>query len=306
MTINKTIAVLRGGLSSEKKVSNKTAKYVSTALKSLGYKILDVEVNDKFLYWAYKNKSHVDVFFNALHGTWGEDGKIQGVLEFLGVPYTHSGLTASAIGMDKDLSKKIFKNAGIKVPKGKILRKDDFIKRDPFTRPFIIKPIAEGSSFGVHIIKKQTNLKEILENIKDHEILAEEYIVGRDYTVALMNGKPLGILEIIPSESFFNYDAKYNNKKTVYRYPKETKSEILKKIIKFSITANQQIKATGITRVDFRVNRKEGIKGIFILEINTQPGLTKTSLVPKIARQSGISFEYLINWIVKDAKTNKN
>ena len=162
MTKIKTIAILKGGLSAEHGISNKSANSVKQALKSKGYNVLEVDVNNKFLSWAIQHKEKVDVFFNALHGQWGEDGKIQGVLEYLGVPYTHSGLTASCLGMDKELSKKIFKNEGIKVPDGKIMSKNQILKKDPFKRPFIIKPVSEGSSFGVHIIKKNTSIKKYL------------------------------------------------------------------------------------------------------------------------------------------------
>ncbi len=305
MTKIKTIAVLRGGISSEQEVSNESAKSILIALKSLGYNTLDVNVNDNFLSWALENKKNIDIFFNALHGTRGEDGKIQGVLEYLEIPYTHSGVTASAIGMDKELSKKIFENAGITVPGGKVISKREILRKDPFKRPFVIKPISEGSSVGVHIIKKNMQVQNILKKINQNLILVEEYINGSDYTVALMNGKALGVLEIIPRESFYNYSAKYNNKKTIYRYPKQTDPNILKKIIRFAKLANKEIKSTGITRVDFRVNNEKGEDGVYVLEINTQPGLTKSSLVPKIAKQSGISFENLIDWIVKNAKNNK-
>ena len=306
MKKNKTIAVLRGGLSMESEVSNSSANFVIKALKSIGHNTLDINVDKGFLNWAIKNKEHIDIFFNALHGKWGEDGKIQGVLEYLGVPYTHSGVTASAIGMDKELSKKIFKNAGIEVPNGFVVSKKNLLKKDPIKRPYIIKPICEGSSLGVHIISKNKQIKKILKDFKENEILAEEYIYGNDYTVALMDGKCLGILEIIPKESFYNYSAKYKNNKTIYRYPKRINQKTITKIIKLAKQANKQIKATSITRVDFRVNEKKGENGIYILEINTQPGLTKTSLVPKIAKQSGISFENLIDWMVKDAKINKH
>ena len=300
----KTIAILKGGLSAEYDISNKSAHSVKQALRVKGYNVLEVNVDNEFLSWAVKNKNKVDVFFNALHGQWGEDGKIQGALEYLGVPYTHSGLTASCLGMDKELSKKIFKNAGIKVPEGIVLSNNQILKKEPFKRPFVIKPVAEGSSFGVYIIKKNTSIKKIVNQIKQKVMLIEEYIQGSDYTVALMNGKVLGILEIIPNHSFYNFSAKYKSKETIYRYPKTTSPEMIKKIIKYSKLANKALKCTGITRVDFRVNYKNK-DDIYVLEINTQPGLTKSSLVPKIAKQSGISFENLIDWIVKDAKVNK-
>ena len=300
----KTIAILKGGLSAEHDISNKSAKSVKSALKSKGYKVLEVDVDNKFLSWATKNKYNIDVFFNALHGQWGEDGKIQGVLEYLSVPYTHSGLTASCLGMDKELSKKIFKNDGIKVPDGVVVSCNQILKKEPFKRPFVIKPVSEGSSLGVYIIRKNTSLKNILNKIKEKSILVEEYIPGNDYTVALMNGKVLGILEIIPKKTFYNFNAKYNSKDTIYRYPKETPTETIKKIIKYAKIANKSLKCSGITRVDFRVNERKK-DDVFVLEINTQPGLTKSSLVPKIAKQSGISFDNLIDWIVKDAKVNK-
>ena len=304
MTKVKTVAILKGGLSAEHDISKKSAQSVKIALKSKGYNVIDVDVNNEFLSWAVKNKDNVDVFFNALHGQWGEDGKIQGVLEYLGVPYTHSGVTASSLGMDKELSKKIFKNEGIKVPEGKVMTNNQILKKDPFKRPFIIKPVSEGSSFGVHIIKKNTSIEKVIKGMKEKIILVEEYIQGHDYTVALMNGKILGVLEIIPKQSFYNFSAKYRSEKTIYKYPKKTSPEMLEKIIKYSKLANKAIKCTGITRVDFRVNDKNK-DDIYVLEINTQPGLTKSSLVPKIAKQSGISFNNLIDWIVKDAKVNR-
>ena len=304
MTKVKTVAILKGGLSAEHDISKKSAQSVKVALKSNGYNVIEVDVNNDFLSWAIKNKDNVDVFFNALHGQWGEDGKIQGVLEYLGVPYTHSGVTASCLGMDKELSKKIFKNEGIKVPEGKVMTNNQILKKDPFKRPFIMKPVSEGSSFGVHIIKKNTSIEKVIKGMKEKIILVEEYIQGNDYTVALMNGKILGVLEIIPKQSFYNFSAKYRSEKTIYKYPKKTPPEMIKKIIKYSKLANKAIKCTGITRVDFRVNDKNK-DDIYVLEINTQPGLTKSSLVPKIAKQSGISFNNLIDWIVKDAKVNK-
>ena len=304
MTKVKTVAILKGGLSAEHDISKKSAQSVKVALKSNGYNVIEVDVNNDFLSWAIKNKDNVDVFFNALHGQWGEDGKIQGVLEYLGVPYTHSGVTASSLGMDKELSKKIFKNEGIKVPEGKVVTNNQILKKDPYKRPFIMKPVSEGSSFGVHIIKKNTSIEKVIKGMKEKIILVEEYIQGNDYTVALMNGKILGVLEIIPKQSFYNFSAKYRSEKTIYKYPKKTPPEMIKKIIKYSKLANKAIKCTGITRVDFRVNDKNK-DDIYVLEINTQPGLTKSSLVPKIAKQSGISFNNLIDWIVKDAKVNK-
>ncbi len=301
----KNIAILKGGTSSEFEISNKSALYVKTALVSKGYNVIDVNVNKRFLSWAIKNKNKIDVFFNALHGAWGEDGKIQGVLEFLRVPYTHSGVTASSVGMHKDLSKKIFKNAGIKVPNGRVLTSKVILEKDPYQRPYIIKPVSEGSSFGVYLIEKNTSVKKVLNKMKENLFLVEKYIKGTDVTVALMNGNVLGLLEIIPQERLFNYSAKYRSKNTVYRYPNKIKPNVIKKIIKYAKIANKELLCSSITRVDFRVDHEKSDQGVYVLELNTQPGLTKNSLVPKIAEQSGVSFENLIESIVKDAKFNK-
>ena len=194
MRKNITVGLLRGGLSSERKISNASAKCVKSALISLGYKVLDIDVRDDFLTWVIKHGKQVDIFFNALHGTYGEDGKIQGVLEFTGIPYTHSGVTASAIGMDKDLSKKIFINAGVNVPRGKVLFKNEILKKDPIKRPYVIKPISEGSSLGIFIIKKTTSIEEVLKKIKKNEVLVEEYIEGNDYTVKRVTEKAVEVI----------------------------------------------------------------------------------------------------------------
>jgi len=166
----KTVAILKGGLSLEHAISNKSASSVKRALIAKGYNVLEVDVNNTFLSWAVKNKNRVDVFFNALHGQWGEDGRIQGVLEYLGVPYTHSGLTASCIGMNKELSKNIFKNVGITVPDGKVMSRFQILKKEPFKRPFVLKPVSSGSSYGLKIIKSKKDFNIFLSELKKYKV----------------------------------------------------------------------------------------------------------------------------------------
>ena len=302
----KNIALLKGGNSPEAEVSRLSADSVKKALLEIGYNVNAIEVDDSFLDWAIKNKNNIDVFFNALHGSWGEDGKIQGFLEYLKIPYTHSGVLSSAVGMNKDLSKKIFKNHGLPVPKGEILSQA-LLDRDTvrYKKPFVIKPISEGSSLDVHIIKSSSDFTKLVKNINLHKYLIEDFIEGTDLTVGVIGGKAIGLLEIETEENFYDYHAKYNSSKTLYKKPKNLSSDIINQILRYSEKANDIINCTGVTRIDFRLDGSKGIEGIHLLEINTQPGLTKNSLLPKIAKNSGIKFNQLIQWIVKDAGINK-
>lgn len=302
----KNIALLKGGNSLEAEVSKLSAASVEQALLANGYNVDSVEINNSFIEWAIENKEKVDVFFNALHGTWGEDGKIQGVFEYLQVPYTHSGVLSSAIGMNKYLSKKLFKSEGLPVPDGGILNKDFLeTKGKTYQKPFIIKPVSEGSSINVHIVKESKDLDNITKKINSEKLLIEDFIEGVDLTVGVMGGEAIGLLEIETNKSFYDFNAKYKSDKTSYKEPKNLSKGIIKKILEYSEKANNVLNCTGITRVDFRFDESRGIEGIFLLEINTQPGLTKSSLLPKIAENAGISFTNLIDWIVKDARINK-
>ena len=302
----KNIVLLKGGFSDEAEISRNTAKSVETALKSIGYNVTSIEVNNDFPNWIIKNKKKIDLVFNALHGNWGEDGKIQGFLEYIGIPYTHSGVTASAIGMNKFLAKKIFISEGLKLPKSKILDLYDIEKKDPYKRPFVIKPISGGSSLGIKIVEKETSIKEIICKTKDYKIMVEEFIPGRDVTVALLDGKILGMLEVEAKSNFYNYSAKYDkNSQTKYFFPDDISEEIRMRLFDSSIKANNILNCQGVTRVDFRLNLNLGLEGVYLLEINTQPGLTKNSLVPKIAKNAGLSFDDLIKFIVSKAGVNK-
>ena len=303
--MSKNILIIKGGCSDEAEVSRKTADNVNKALTTKGYKTKMIEVNDKFLPWLLNNKKDVDIIFNALHGPWGEDGKIQGLFEYLKIPYTHSGVTASALGMNKQLSKDIFNNNGITVPKGRVINKNLLNKKDPYKRPYIIKPVNEGSSLGLHLIKKDTDIKKITKDMKLKNFMAEEYIPGNDITVALIEGKPIGMIEIINQKDVYSYDEKYQSKNTEYIIPNNIEKKLEEKILKFSKKSYNSINCAGIARVDFRLNRKSNEEKVYLLELNTQPGLTINSLFPKIAKNAGISFSDLAEWIINNAGLQK-
>ena len=300
--MSKNILIVQGGYSNEAEVSRKTADNVNNALISKGYKTKVMEVNNHFITWLINNKCDVDIIFNALHGPWGEDGKIQGLFEYVGIPYTHSGVTASALGMNKQLSKSIFNSHGITVPKGKIINKDLLLDEDPYKRPYIIKPVNEGSSLGIFLIKKETDIKEITKEMKLENFMAEQFIPGNDITVALIEGKPIGMIEIINQKDVYSYNEKYKSKDIKYIIPKNIERELEEKIINFSKKSYQSLNCEGIARVDFRLNRSSQKEKVFLLELNTQPGLTINSLFPKIAKSAGITFPDLVEWIINNAR----
>ena len=273
--MTKNILIVKGGEYAEAEVSRKTAINVEKALKEKGYNTMTIEPQNNLIDFLNNNKEDIDIIFNALHGSWGEDGKIQGLFEYFGIPYTHSGVSPSAVGMNKFLSKSIFLNNNIRTPKGRIFINKNLSIQKEFERPYIIKPINEGSSVGIKLIKKDTDINIFLKNqYLDH--LMEEYIPGSDFTVGLMNGKVIGMLEIITEKEIYDYEFKYNSSSTKYVIP-----------------------------TNFRINLQSDSKKVFLLEINTQPGLTENSLFPKIAENSGLKFPDLVEWIINDAGVNR-
>ena len=302
--MTKNILIVKGGKYAEAEVSRKTAINVEAALKAKGYNTLSIEPQDNLIGYLNDNKKNIDIIFNALHGSWGEDGKIQGLFEYFAIPYTHSGVSSSAVGMNKFLSKSIFLNNNIVVPKGRIFINKDLNIQEEFERPYILKPINEGSSVGINLIKKNTDINIYLKNkYLDH--LMEEYIPGIDLTVGLMNGKVIGMLEVIIEKEIYDYEFKYNSNSTQYVVPTNLDPELKKEIYSYSEKSFKLINCKGIARVDFRINLESESKKVFLLEINTQPGLTKNSLFPKIAKNSGLEFSDLVEWIIKDAGVNR-
>ena len=298
--MTKNILIVKGGRYAEAEVSRKTAINVEKALKVKGYNTKSIEPQDNLINYLSDNKKNIDIIFNALHGSWGEDGKIQGLFEYFEIPYTHSGVSSSAIGMNKFLSKNIFLNNNIVAPKGKIFDNQKFNTEEEFKRPYILKPINEGSSVGINIIKKETDINVFLKD-KYLDYLMEEYIPGIDLTVGLMSGKVIGMIEVKTDKEIYDYEYKYNNSSTKYIVPKNLDLELKSEIYKYSEKSFKLLNCKGIARVDFRINLKSENKKVFLLEINTQPGLTENSLFPKIAKNSGLEFADLIEWIVNDA-----
>ena len=299
--------VLMGGISAERAISLITGKACSLALKKKGYKVFQVDAKGNF---SKKIKILKPNFiFNALHGKFGEDGFVQQILENLKIPYTHSGVISSSIAMDKVLSKFIFKKSKILTPKYFVLNQrsklniKNQIKKNKLKFPLVFKPTNEGSSIGVSICKKYDQLIEIIRrNKKYKDVMIEQYVPGQEIQVAVMGNKPLGAIELRPKRKFYDYKAKYSKSaKTQHIMPASISKKKYIEVLKIAKKAHKKIGCRGITRSDFRFYKNK----FYLLEINTQPGMTALSLVPEIARFKKISFENLVEWIAKDSSINR-
>ena len=301
------ITVLMGGTSAERDVSLDSGKACAKALTELGFDVTSLDAKDDFIEKLIKNKP--DKVFNALHGRFGEDGSIQGLLEHLKIPYTHSGILSSAIAMDKLTSKKIFKDAKINSPEYLVIKNLEDFKNSNINYPCVIKPNNEGSSVGVYIFNelKKSNEDTVVSLLKKYNFLIlEKYIPGREIQVAVMGSKALGAIEIIPTRSFYDYEAKYSSSaKTKHVIPVSMNEVDYKKILDTALQAHNTLGCRGVTRSDFRYNESDKVNKIYILEVNTQPGMTSLSLVPEIANYYGISFNELVKWIINDASINR-
>ena len=306
--MNNLIVVLIGGLSGERKISFLTGKACLKALRQKGYKAKTLDAKGYFVEKLKKLKPKI--VFNALHGKYGEDGFVQIILEYLKIPYTHSGVFASSLAMDKELSRRIFKKKKLRVPKYFIIHKDHEeslnkkLKNAKINFPIVIKPINEGSSLGVYICN---NKMQFIRNYKKlaidyNKIIVEEYIPGKEIQVAVMGNKALGAIELIPKRRFYDYTAKYSSAaKTRHIMPARLSSKKYKEVLNLAKKAHDLLGCRGITRSDFRFFKNN----FYLLETNTQPGMTKLSLVPEIAKHCGIKFVNLVEWIVKDASYNR-
>ena len=301
--MKKKVAILRGGSSSEREVSLSTGEACSNALHKLGYDVQTIDT--KYNYIEELMKLKPDVVFNALHGHHGEDGIIQGVLETMKIPYTHSGVLASSIAMDKNLAKIFFKDSGIPVTEHLVLDQGFSANEIPFPFPYVIKPVNGGSSVGVKIFRNHDDLL-INKNFgnDNKQYLVEPYIPGRELTVATMGNKSLTVTDIL-SEEWYDYEAKYKIGGSKHIVPASIPEHINKLCLHYALIAHEKLGCRGVTRTDFRWNEKLGTKGLFVLELNTQPGMTPTSLVPEQANYVGMSFEELCEWLIKDASYDK-
>ena len=304
--MKKKILILAGGISKERLISLDTGFQVAKELKKNGYNIKISEPDNNLI--KNINKFRPNVIFNALHGQFGEDGYIQTILEGFKIPYTHSGVIASSLAMDKEISKKIFIKNKINTPKYIRYSYDknnfDLIKiiEKKLKFPVVVKPINEGSSVNVFICTKK-NISKILNSMKSYkQVIIEEFIGGREIQVAIMGNKKLGAIELKPKRKFYDYQAKYNtNAKTEHIIPVVLPNNKLNEVMNMSLKAHKVIGCKGVTRSDFKFFENK----FYLLEINTQPGMTKLSLVPEIAKYKGITFIKLIEWILKDATTKK-
>ena len=302
------IVVLMGGLSGERKISFLTGKACSKALKKKGYKVRELDARGYFVDKLKKLKPKL--VFNALHGQYGEDGFIQSILESLKIPYTHSGVLSSSLAMDKTLSRILFKKNKIKTPKYFLLRKNyegnlrKKMKDKNIKFPIVIKPINEGSSLGVYICKDKIKFERNYNKLKNeyNPIIVEEYIPGKEIQVAVMGNKALGAIELVPTREFYDYKAKYSSKaKTKHIMPAPLLPQKYNEVLFLAKKAHKILGCRGVTRSDFRFFNNK----FYLLETNTQPGMTKLSLVPEIANYCGIKFEDLVVWMIKDASNNR-
>ncbi|MBI1619117.1 D-alanine--D-alanine ligase [Aquamicrobium zhengzhouense] len=301
----KHVAVLMGGFSSERPVSLSSGNACADALEAQGYQVSRIDVGRDVS--SVLAEVRPDVAFNALHGPFGEDGTIQGILEYLEIPYTHSGVLASALAMDKQLAKEVVKAVGVPVAESMVMSRFDIGSEHPMAAPYVVKPVNEGSSFGVVIVKEdQSNPPQVIGSSEwkyGDTVMVERYVYGRELTCAVMGDQALGVTEIVPlGHAFYDYDSKYVAGGSKHECPAKVSPFIYQKIQTLALKAHQAIGCRGVSRSDFRFDDRHSENGELIwLEVNTQPGMTPTSLVPEIAAAAGYSFGELLSWMVEDA-----
>ena len=305
----KHVAVLMGGWSSERQVSLWSGTACADALERTGrYKVSRVDVDREIA--AALRALKPDCALNVLHGRPGEDGTIQGMLEILGIPYSHSGVMASSVAIRKDISKAILKTAGIPVPGGGLVNRMDAAKKHLLPPPYVIKPVAEGSSVGVFIVREdQAHPPQELTRddwTYGDEVLIEPYIAGKELTCAVLGDKALGVIEIVAATQFYDFEAKYAPGGSKHLLPAPVSAEVYEACQRIALDAHKALSCRGVSRADFRYDdSKPGLAGLACLEVNTQPGMAATSLVPELAAYAGMPFEELVSWMVEDASLNR-
>lgn len=303
------IAVLMGGWANERPVSLMSGEGVADALESRGHRVTRIDMDRQVA--ARIAEAAPDVVFNALHGVPGEDGTVQGMLDLMGIPYTHSGLATSVIAIDKELTKQALVPHGIPMPGGRIVECEELYRADPLARPYVLKPVNEGSSVGVAIVTDESNYgNPIRRDVtgpwqKFDHLLAEPYIRGRELTTAVIDGpdgpRALTVTELVPKSGFYDFDAKYTDGMTEHVCPAQIPADIADLCMAYAVKAHQVLGCKGCSRTDFRWDDERGEAGLFVLETNTQPGMTPLSLVPEQARYCGMSYEDLVEAIVAEA-----
>jgi len=300
--MKKHVAVLMGGWSAEREVSLVSGRECAAALKKAGHTVSEIDVGRDIS--EVLTKMRPDVCFNALHGRVGEDGCIQGLLEILAIPYTHSGVLASALAMDKPAAKRQFANAGIACAEGRVVERDEVLRGHPLPPPYVVKPVNEGSSVGVTIVTNGGLPR--FHNEGWHygsKVLVERYIAGRELTCGVMGDRALAVTEIRPREGFYDYTAKYTDGKAEHLIPAPLPEAVYAEVMRMALLAHQTLGCRGVSRADFRYDDTKGGTGkVYLLEVNTQPGMTPLSLVPEQAAHLGIDFVELVDWMVEHAQ----
>lgn len=299
------VAVLMGGWSAEREVSLTSGRGIAEACRKLGHETVEVDMD--------RNVAGVlagirpDVVFNALHGVPGEDGTVQGLLDIMQLPYTHSGLETSVIAIDKELTKTILVPAGIRMPAGKMVASEDLYSGDPLPRPYVLKPVNEGSSVGIAIVEEGSNYGDPIGRDvpgpwqEFDRLLAEPFVGTRELTVAVLAGRPLAVTELRPKRGFYDYEAKYTDGLTVHECPAQLPPDVTEAAMDIALRAHERLGCRGVSRSDFRFDEGAGAQGLWLLEVNTQPGMTPLSLVPEQAKYLGISYEDLVQQLLDEA-----
>jgi D-alanine-D-alanine ligase len=296
----KHVAVLMGGWSAERAVSLVSGAAVAQALKRLGIQVTAIDVQRDMGALMTRLYPRPDAVFNALHGRWGEDGCVQGLLDILGIPYTHSGRLASALAMDKPMAKRLFAAAELRMPEHVLATRADILAADPMPRPYVVKPHNEGSSVGVVIVREGDNAPPAIPEggAPNRPLMVERYIPGRELTVAVMGDRPLAVTEITTKRGFYDYDAKYAPGGSSHVVPAAIPKKTTAEALQLGLSAHRALGCRGVSRADLRYDGRR----VYLLEVNTQPGMTSTSLVPEQAAHAGISFDELVRWMVDNAE----
>jgi D-alanine-D-alanine ligase len=304
--MRKHVAVLMGGWSAERDVSLRSGKACADALGRRGFRVTAIDVGRDIA--ATLTAAKPDVALNVLHGRPGEDGTLQGLLEILGIPYTHSGVMASAVAMQKDIAKVLFRAAGVPVAEDRVVSRLEAAKAHVMAPPYVIKPVAEGSSVGVFIVTEE-HPSPPQELFRDDwpfgdRVMVERYIPGKELTCAVLGDRALDVIEIVPATRFYDYEAKYAAGGSRHLLPASILPNVYQEVRRLSLAAHSALGCRGVSRADFRYDDR-GTGKLICLEVNTQPGMTETSLVPELAAYAGIAFDELVQWMVEDASTNR-
>lgn len=299
--MTKRVTVLMGGASAEREVSLRSGAAAAKALAEAGFAVATMDVSrDPVDLVASLRATRPDVVFNALHGRFGEDGNVQGVLNLLGIPYTHSGLLASAAAMDKAFARRMFEAVGIPVAEGRVVRRGE---ASPLPVPYVVKPLNEGSSVGVYIVRENDSRDPLADwPFDSDEVLVEEFIPGRELTVAVMGDRALGVIEITSERGFYDYEAKYAPGGSKHLFPAPLPEDDYAEACRLAVLAHEVLGCRGVSRTDLRYDDSAPAPRMVVLEVNTQPGMTATSLVPELAAHAGITFPELVRWMVENAR----